>query len=219
MSTDPAHAGWIGFSKNRFEALTDGIFGIAMTLLVVGLSVPTVETITTTVEIEETLSSLFPDFVHYCIAFLILHGMWVSHHALSQKMEFIDRRFLDLNSFLLLSVAIIPFSTSFAGDFPESPIAAMVLEINLLAVSGFLLTQWIYVTSNPDLLRSDSRQDDLSPGVRLAAVIPAFSLLGITVALLGSVWSTGIYLLVPLAIFMIKRFSHLKESENSRFPV
>ncbi|MBP2146759.1 putative membrane protein [Methanofollis sp. W23] len=214
MSTEPAYAGWIGFSKNRFEALTDGIFGIAMTLLVVGLSVPAVATITGTVEIEETLSSLFPDFVHYCIAFLILHGMWVSHHALSQKMEYIDRRFLDLNSLLLLSVAIIPFSTSFAGDFPESPVAAMVLEVNLLAVGGFLLAQWTYVASNTDLLRPGIHQNGLSPGMRLAAVIPVLSFLGIAAALLGSAWSTGIYLLVPAAIFVIKRLSQIKENED-----
>ncbi|WP_220680696.1 TMEM175 family protein [Methanofollis formosanus] len=219
MSTDPACAGWIGFSKSRFEALTDGIFGIAMTLLVLGLSVPAVETIKTSTEIMEILRSLFPDFVHYCIAFLLLHGMWVSHHGLSQKMQFIDHRFLHLNSFLLLSVAVIPFSTSFAGDFPVSIIPAMVLEINLLAVGGILLAQWIYVASTRDLLRPGSREDDFSLAIPITAVIPALSFCGIVAAMLGSPWSMGIYLLAPPIIFVIKRINNMNGSENSLSPV
>ncbi|QSZ67437.1 DUF1211 domain-containing protein [Methanofollis aquaemaris] len=194
----------IGFSKSRFEALTDGIFAIAMTLLVLSLGVPTVSRISTGAALEDALLGLFPDFIHYCIAFLILHGMWVSHHILTRMMEYIDRWFLDLNTILLMGVAVIPFSTAFSGDFPDAPIAAMILEGNLLVVGGLLLLQWIYVGKNEHLLRSEITKKDLSLGKRMITVIPALSTLGILLALAGSTWSTAIYLLIPPIFFWIR---------------
>ncbi|QYZ79390.1 DUF1211 domain-containing protein [Methanofollis formosanus] len=192
------------FSRNRFEALTDGIFAIAMTLLVLGLGVPAASSVSTEAALDDALLNLVPDFVHYCIAFLILHGMWVSHHILTRTMEFIDRRFLSINTLLLMGVAVIPFSTAFSGDFSDAPVAAMVLEGNLLFVGGLLFLQWVYVERNEYLLKSDVMKKDLSLGRSMIGVIPLLSFLGILLALLGTTWSTAIYLFIPLIFFWIR---------------
>lgn len=192
------------FSRNRFEALTDGIFAIAMTLLALGLGVPAASSISTEAALDDALLNLFPDFVNYCIAFLILHGMWVSHHVLTQTMEYIDRRFLNINTLLLMGVAVIPFSTAFSGDFPDAPVAAMVLEGNLLFVGGLIFLQWVYVERNEYLLRSDVMKKDLSLGKNLIGVIPLLSFLGILLALLRTTWSTAIYLFIPLIFFLVR---------------
>ncbi|EJG06278.1 MAG: TMEM175 family protein [Methanofollis liminatans] len=194
----------IGFSKSRFEALTDGIFAIAMTLLVLGLAVPAAGTIRTSTGLIEALMGLFPDFVHYVIAFFILHGMWVSHHVLSRRMAFIDRRFLEINLWLLMAICLIPFTTSFSGDFEDISLAAVVLEANLLVVGILLLLQWQYVARTPHLLSPEFTPSGLAVGMQKTAVTPAVSVLGIALALLGVTWSTAVYLLIPVIFWAMK---------------
>lgn len=195
----------IGFSKGRFEALTDGIFAISMTLLVVGMAVPTATTITTSDGVVEILVGLLPDLLHYLIAFFILHSMWVSHHFLSQRMASINRTFLDLNLLLLMATCLIPFTTSFVGDYSDIPVAAIVFETSLLIVGGVLMVQWLYVARSGRLLRPGVRPGDLSQGMWITAVTPAVSLLGIILALAGVTWSTAVYLLIPPLIWVIRR--------------
>ncbi|TAJ45497.1 TMEM175 family protein [Methanofollis fontis] len=192
------HPDSIGFSKSRFEALTDGIFAIAMTLLVLGIAVPAHETIRSSTALVDVLTGLLPDLIHYVIAFFILHGMWISHHLLSRRMTYINRPFLNMNLFLLMAICVIPFTTSFSGDFTDIPLAAIVLEANLLVVGLLLLLQWWYVARTPHLLAPEFTPADLHKGAVRARVIPAISALGIMLALLGITWSTGVYLLLPV---------------------
>lgn len=195
----------IGFSKGRFEALTDAIFAFAMTLLVVGMAVPTTTTVTTSDGVVEILVGLLPDLLHYIIAFFILHSMWVSHHFLSRRMASINRIFLDLNLLLLMAICLIPFTTSFVGDYSGIPAAAIVFETSLLIVGGVLRVQWLYVARSGRLLCPGVRPGDLSQGMRVTAVTPAIPLLGIILALAGVTWSTAVYLLIPPLIWAIKR--------------
>jgi len=208
------HPESIGFSKSRFEALTDGIFAFAMTLLVLGLAVPAGGTIRTSTGLVEALMGLFPDFIHYVIAFFILHGMWVSHHVLSRRMAFIDRRFLEINLWLLMAICLIPFTTSFSGDFEDISLAAVVLEANLLVVGGVLLLQWQYVARTPRLLSPEFTPAGLAVGMRKTAVTPAVSVLGIALALLGFTWSTAVYLLIPVIFWAMKTPRLRREPER-----
>jgi uncharacterized membrane protein len=209
------HADSIGFSKSRFEALTDGIFAIAMTLLVLGIAVPTGETIRSSTGLIDVLMGFFPDFLHYVIAFFILHGMWVSHHILSRRMAYIDRRFLDLNLWLLMTICLIPFTTSFSSDFTDISFAAIALEGNLLVVGGVLLAQWLYVSRTSHLLSPEFTPSGLAVGMQKTAVTPAVSVLGIVLALLGFTWSTAVYLLVP-AIFCVMKAVRQRETVNGQ---
>jgi len=198
------HPDSIGFSKSRFEALTDGIFAIAMTLLVLGIAVPAGETIRSSTGLIDVLQGFFPDFLHYVIAFFILHGMWVSHHILSRRMAYIDRWFLDLNLWLLMTICLIPFSTSFSSDFTDISLAAIALEANLFVVGGVLLLQWLYVARTPNLLSAEFTPAGLAVGMRKTAVTPAVSVLGILLALLGFTWSTAVYLLIPVIFWAMR---------------
>lgn len=212
MENDNRHPGSIGFSKSRFEALTDGIFAIAMTLLVLGIAVPADETIESPGDVIAAFHGLLPDLINYAIAFFILHGMWVSHHLLSGRMAYINRRFLNLNLWLLMTVCLIPFTTSFSGDYIDVSISAIALEGNLLIVGLILYFQWVYVVRTPHLLSPDFTPADLSRGMRKSIVTPAVSLLGIALALVGITWSMAAYLLIPV-IFRAMAAAH-REGEN-----
>ncbi len=106
------------FNKNRIETLTDGVFAIAMTLLVTGLDIPKLNGIITSGAVDSILLSLFPDFIHYIVAFVLLASFWWASHLRSQYHPSIDRTMGLLTIASLLFVGLIPFSTNLAGDFP-----------------------------------------------------------------------------------------------------
>ena len=201
-SDHPARS--IGFAKSRVESLTDGVFGFAMTLLVVGLVIPDSGSGSVSPPVQAILVALIPDFVHYAIAFFVLAGFWAAHHAQTEKLRFIDRRFLWVNTIALMFVALVPFSTSLAGDYPDIPLAAMVMEGNILILGLIFAAQWRYATTEQRLVSSDLDVAAVAVGMQRNLVVPIISCLGILLALAGITWSTAVYLLVPLGMRIVR---------------
>jgi uncharacterized membrane protein len=117
------------FYKNRIETLTDGVFAIAMTLLVTGLDIPKLNGIITTGTVDSLLLNLFLAFIHYIIAFVLLASFWWSSHLRSHYLQSIDSKMSFLNITTLLFVGLIPFSTNLAGDFPLNTHAVIIFEL------------------------------------------------------------------------------------------
>jgi uncharacterized membrane protein len=114
------------FYKNRIETLTDGVFAIAMTLLVTGLDIPRINGIVTNGTVDSLILNLFPDFIHYIIAFVLLASFWWASHLRSHYLQAIDRKMSFLTIATLLFVGLIPFSTNLAGDFPLNAHAVII---------------------------------------------------------------------------------------------
>ena len=102
--------------RGRMEAFSDGVFAVAITLLVVNLAVPK----RGGPPIVEQLSAAWPSFVAYLISFLTIGIIWVNHHAIVRNIAAVDRTLLFLNLLLLMFVVTIPFSTSTMADFLTS---------------------------------------------------------------------------------------------------
>jgi uncharacterized membrane protein len=189
-----------GFPKNRIEALTDGVFSIAMTLLVIGLVVPgDLQNVSDTVMLE-FLIALFPDFFHYVLAFFVLASFWVAHHAQVHRIRYIDDRFLWLNIAALMFVALVPFSTSLVGDSLDEFYAAIVFEVNLLLIGLLFAAQWWYATKDRRLVYPDT---DINRGRQQVLVVPVVSLVAIVLALAGIPWSTAAYGLIPVVMALL----------------
>ena len=202
MEETENHAFRIEFGKSRIESLTDGIFAFGMTLLVLGVGYPiSVQTFSSTPLVQILRSSL-PDFILYMVSFLILAAFWVSHHVQFHYIRFIDRTFLWLNILALMFVAFVPFTSSLAGFFYTSRLAAGVFEVHLLIIGLMFHLQWRYATHGHRLV--DPALDDASVkrvwGASL--VIPAFSVAGILLTLLGIHESLFIYFLVPVVLWI-----------------
>lgn len=192
----------VEFGKSRIEALTDGIFAFGMTLLVLGVGYPiSVQTFSST-PLVQILRSSFPDFILYMVSFLILAAFWVSHHVQFHYIRFIDRTFLWLNILALMFVAFVPFTSSLAGFFYTSRLAAAVFEVHLLIIGLMFHLQWRYATHGRRLV--DPGLDDASVrrvwGATL--VIPVFSVAGILLTLLGIHESLFIFFLVPVVLWI-----------------
>ena len=195
-------------SKGRLETLIDGIFAISLTLLVLTLNVPSGHG-ATQVPVASTLIGLFPDFVHYFMAFLILAAFWDGHHRQFKLIRLIDRRMLWISVAFLMFVALIPFSTSLAGEYSDSPLAAIVFELNLIVIGFINYVQWTYASNGHRLIGSELSQERVGLFKKRSMVIPALGCVGIVLALAGSTWSTTVFLLAPLVLALVgRRGSH-----------
>ncbi|MCX6698066.1 MAG: TMEM175 family protein [Methanoregula sp.] len=194
-------------TKSRLESLSDGIFAFAMTLLVIGLNLPDKSTVVPTqVFAMNYIFSLYSDFFHYVLAFLILGAFWLSHHIEVHPLRSLNRIYIWLNLGTLMFVAMLPFSTSFSGDFHSVSLGAIIFELNLFAIGMGMYFQWIYATGNNRLVEPGDLDSSFIRHIGIhSLVVPALSVIGILIALTGSLWSTIVYLFIPVVGYLIKR--------------
>jgi uncharacterized membrane protein len=193
-------------TKSRLEALSDGIFAFAMTLLVIGLNLPDkAATVQTNQYAMHALLSLYSDFFHYVLAFLILGAFWLSQHQQFHSVKVPDKTFIWINLVTLMFVALLPFSTSFSGDFPGASMGAIVLEANLFAIGMGMTCQWWYATTGNRLTESPLRPAYVKRVLMGNLVVPAASVICILVALTGSLWSTVLFMTLPVVDYLVDR--------------
>jgi uncharacterized membrane protein len=123
--------------KGRIEALTDGIFAVAMTLLVLDLRLADGAQ-----DLAERLASLGLKFENYVISFLVLCVFWLGHHRLMQVVRHVDASFLWLNLLFLLAITFVPFATSVLGEHPGSSGGALLYGANLAAILAVQSAMW-----------------------------------------------------------------------------
>jgi len=96
-------------SPNRLEAFSDGVFAIAITLLVLDIHIPVPEAGRT---LADELGTQWPSYVAYAVSFLTIGIVWINHHAMIQRLRKVDHEVLVLNLLLLLFVGLLPFTTA-----------------------------------------------------------------------------------------------------------
>jgi uncharacterized membrane protein len=191
--------------KNRLEALIDGIFAFAMTLLVTSLILPHNEVAARSS--ATTLLALLPDFYHYIIAFFVLAAFWMGHHEQFRKIHHVDRNLLSLNIVSLFFVTLVPFSTSFIGDYDADLVSTVLFELNLMILGLLFLAQWYYITRKRHLVSAELPELDIRQRMNHNLILPAISLAGIILAIAGFGSSTMIYMATPFIEYAVDRYT------------
>jgi uncharacterized membrane protein len=167
------------YSTRRLEAYTDGVFAIAATLLVLDLSVDSIGKVQGANDaLWAALGTLYQPFISFVISFLVLCLLWSIH---TQQFEFVvrtDGRLVALNSFRLLGVVLIPFTTSLNADYNDDLAGKMLLPANFELVLIVSAIQWYYASGpsglveglGPDAIRATRIYGVISIVIGLAAV-------------------------------------------------
>lgn len=133
-------------TNNRLEAFSDGVFAIAITLLVLEIRVPAIQT-DNTPELWRAVWHVGPALFAFVLSFTIILITWVNHHAILRLVRGSSGRFLYANGALLLTVALMPFPTALLGHFLLTDAAApAVVLYNLVLVLQALA--WILLTTS-----------------------------------------------------------------------
>jgi uncharacterized membrane protein len=127
--------------KGRIEALTDGIFAVAMTLLVLDLKLPQTPTGIDDAGLRQALIALLPKLESYVISFVVLCVFWLGHHRLMHLVRGVDHLFLWRNLAFILFITFVPFTTSLMGEHRDLDDAPLVYGFNLalILVAQFLM--------------------------------------------------------------------------------
>ncbi len=146
--------------KNRLEALSDGVFAIAMTLLVLDLKVPERTHHMNGAEMVHQLSAMWPAFLSYAITFLLAGTFWYTHHVISHFVQHTDKGFLWLNLLFLMMVSLLPFSAGLLTHMSVHPVSQLFYYGNQLSIAVLLLAQWEYARARK-MLAPNARPEDL----------------------------------------------------------
>jgi len=139
------------WSKHRVEALTDGIFAVAMTLLVIELKIPDPHFVRTEDQLTQALIELVPKALSWVISFLMLSIFWISHHRLFHYVRYVDSGLLWRNLYQLMFVALMPFSAAMVGEFGFYAISSVAYNGNMVMLGLLSLWKVLYIRRHPEL--------------------------------------------------------------------
>jgi uncharacterized membrane protein len=145
----------------RVEAFSDGVFAIAITLLILAVGF---EQAISEGGVKHTLLHLWPAYIAYAVSFITIGIMWVNHHTVFRHFERVDRPLLLLNIFLLMFIAFTPFPTrvvaEHALDAADRKAAAILYGTTMTLTAICFFAVWIYGSRR--LLRPDADRREVS---------------------------------------------------------
>jgi uncharacterized membrane protein len=149
------------FDTGRMEAFSDGVFAIAITLLVLEISVPE-EAFT---NLWQGIADQWPSYLAYVTSFLTIGIVWFVHHGIFRRMAFADAIVARANLLLLMVVSFLPFPTGLAAEAIRDPdaerAAVLFYGATLFVASGLITALGRYVASQPVLLHRPAVQSEL----------------------------------------------------------
>jgi uncharacterized membrane protein len=177
--------------KNRIEAISDGIYAIAMTLAVLSIDVEAV--VPTHAALIQNIPGILTELRHYVIAFLTLASFWIGQHYLMDRIQKTDSTLNWIIMFHLLCIALIPVTTDIIGEY-DSVTAVQIFVGNLFLISLSIDIEYIYVRNNPHLGLSHEMKHHRWLGMVL---FPGFSVLVFFLAWPFKSFATLLYFLIP----------------------
>lgn len=205
----------MGLSTRRVEAFSDGVFAIALTLLVLTVKVPPVANISEE-KLQQFLLEQWPTYLSYALSVVVIGIFWVAHHGVFNYIKRADRGLFWLNILFLLCVTFIPFPTALIGEFSHYRTSVVIYGASLAVTGGVLdIIRW-YATSGGRLVdkdldarlnRAGMWRNLTGPAIYLFAIaisfmpFPLFGLSGVQVCLL-------LYLVVPVFYILPGRIDY-----------
>ena len=146
----------------RIEAFSDGVFAIAITLLVLTIRVPNATELAGGVSLGSALLSLWPHYLAFVTSFATILAEWVNHHRIFTFVRKCDHTFLYWNGLVLLLVTFLPFPTALVAEYlrhPEAKVAGAVYSGTYFAIALAFKGLWHYASVNGRLLGQGRRAD------------------------------------------------------------
>ena len=176
-----------GDSTDRLQFFSDAVFAIAMTLLVIDITVPTLQN-PSDAELWSALLDEWERFFAYALSFVVIGINWTSHHKRFRLIPRYDGGLIRINLLLLLLVAFVPFPTSLISEYGSLVPAVVFYASTVAAISLVQMWTWIYAYRHK-LTNESVTPEMFAYVVRSQLVAPVVFLLSIPVAfLVGGYW-------------------------------
>ncbi|HPX60206.1 MAG TPA: TMEM175 family protein [Deltaproteobacteria bacterium] len=186
-------------STTRIESLADNVFSVAMTLLVVNLTIPEALRLSD-MELHELLIRQSHKIYNYFMSFMLLAVLWVAHHRQSHFIRKTDHIHLWINMLILMFVVLMPFSTTLIGDYGSTPTARAFFSGNMLVLALLFQLNWIYATRQHRLVRPDLEEHAIRMGTVRCTAFLSVAAASLFCAYFIPTWSHNIYILLPVIL-------------------
>jgi uncharacterized membrane protein len=174
-------------NKARIEAVSDGVFAIAITLLVLTISAPDSARYS---QLGRQLGARWPSLAAYLVSFAVIGIMWFNHHSIFAHFERVDRPFFYLNLLLLMTVAFVPYPTGVLGEALHrghgQRTAAAFYSITMTCNAFAWAALWLYASSGRRLLSPSFPEAQRRSATLAFMVGPVVYTLTILVALVSA---------------------------------
>jgi uncharacterized membrane protein len=181
-------------------AFSDGVFAIAITLLVVGIAVPTLADGDSIDELADALHDLAPNFISFFISFGVIGRYWVAHHHFFALLARADGGLVGINLLYLAFIAFLPFPTALLGTYFENPLSVSLYAVMVAIVSGLEVVLFRHAHRR-GLLSEEMPADVYRWGVIGSLSPVAFFLASVPVAFVSTTLAVGVWFLgIPFGI-------------------
>ena len=192
--------------KSRFEAFSDGVIAIIITIMVLEMKVPHGESL-------EALRPLIPVFLSYTLSFVYLGIYWNNHHHMLHTVHKVTGPMLWANLHLLFWLSLVPFATGWMGEnhFAPTPSALYGVVLLMAAIAYYILQQLIIASQGPGSLLKKAVGGDWK-----GRASPVFYAVAIPMAFWSEWISLGLYIAVAL-IWLVpdRRIEHVLASQEA----
>ncbi len=201
----------------RIEAFSDGVFAIAITLLILDRKVPP-RASGRPDERAHALLVQWPNYLAYLTSFLTIGVMWMNHHRLFNLIRRSDHLLMVLNTLLLLGISVVPFPTSVLAEYlghPGGALAAMVYSGTYVVIAIFFNVLWHYAAGGMRLLGDDVDPAAVVAQTRQYAFGPVCYLVAFALAFVSVAASVAVNLALGLFFALPPRSLRLGEAAGS----
>lgn len=186
-----------GQSVERLAALSDGIFAVAMTLLVLDLRVPAREAVHNSHELAQVLLGLAPQLTAYLMSFITLGIFWIGQQTQLNHLSQSARSLSWIHIAFLFAVSLMPFSTRLLSEFISYRTALLAYWLNILLLGAMLYMSWICALGM-NLVKEDLSAE-VSQAIKHRILIgQSLYALGAALCVFSTYWSIGFIVLVQL---------------------
>jgi uncharacterized membrane protein len=199
-----------GQSLERLAALSDGIFAVAMTLLVLDLHVPASELIHSQGELWHTLAEAVPQLISYVVSFITLGIFWNGQQAQLNSFERSDRHLSWMHLAFLFAVTLMPFSTRLLAGYITYRSVLIAYWANILLLGGVLFVSWRYAM-RAGLLREGITREKQCAMERRIVVAQILYAVGAGLSFFNNYVSIAFIVLVQLNFALAPRLPFLSE--------
>jgi len=193
-----------GEDTSRLEAFSDGVFAIAITLLILEIRLPHAAPETTDGALWTALGGLWPSYLAFLLSFFVILVMWVNHHELLRLARAVDCQLMYANGAVLLTVTFVPFPTAILAQYldSESARAAVAFYCGTFFVISLAWGLLFRVMRSRGLLRPEVDAETVARIGRAYALGPVVYLVSTMVAFFWAV--PGLLLNVSLWVLWMR---------------
>lgn len=196
MSATP-YAQIAGRSVERLSALSDGVFSIAMTLLILEAHVPHLPATASERDLWLALVGLAPQIAMYLVGFMTRGIFWVGQQAQLTQFERVDKDLTWIHIAFLACVALMPFSTALLGRFITFRLALVIYWLNILLLGLWLLGSWTYARRGGLLKEEATAAVDATTRRRIISYQAAYAGC-VALCVINTYWSIGLLMLLQV---------------------